>query len=29
MEWRRLLKELYQNETGLAGAAVAEAPAKP
>jgi hypothetical protein len=29
MEWRRLLKELYQNETGLAGTAVAEAPAKP
>ena len=29
LEWRRLLKELYQNETGLAGTAVAEAPAKP
>jgi hypothetical protein len=29
MEWRRLLKELYQNETGLAGPAAADVPAKP
>ena len=29
LEWRRLLKELYQNETGLAATAAAEAPAKP
>lgn len=29
IEWRRLLKELYQNETGLAGTAAAEVPAKP
>ena len=29
LEWRRLLKELYQNETGLSGTAMAEAPAKP
>ena len=29
MEWRRLLKELYLNETGLAGPAAAVAPAKP
>ena len=29
MEWRRLLKELYLNETGLAVPAAADAPAKP
>jgi hypothetical protein len=29
MEWRRLLKELYQNETGLAEPAAAGVPAKP
>ena len=29
MEWRRLLKELYLNETGLAGPAAVDAPAKP
>ena len=29
MEWRRLLKELYMNETGLAGPAAVDAPAKP
>ena len=29
MEWRRLLKELYQSETGLAGPAAADVPAKP
>jgi hypothetical protein len=29
MEWRRLLRELYQNETGLAGPAAADVPAKP
>ncbi len=29
MEWRKLLKELYQNETGLAGPAAADVPAKP
>ena len=29
MEWRRLLKELYQNDTGLAGPVAADVPAKP
>jgi len=29
MEWRRLLKELYQNETGLADPAAVAVPAKP
>ena len=29
LEWRRLLKELYQNETGLGDPGAANAPAKP
>jgi hypothetical protein len=29
MEWRKLLKELYQNETGLTGPVAADVPAKP
>ena len=29
MEWRHLLKDLYQYETGMAGSVAADAPAKP